>query len=129
MNEMESRTAVVVDDDAPICHMMSAYLRRLGYEPRQALQPERGLELILELSELPLVVCDVQMPRMTGPELIERAAELRPGLHVLFVSGYDLEALRESSIPGVVHTTMSKPFSLGMFNRAIEELLALELVH
>lgn len=122
MNETDSRTVVVVDDDAPICHMMSAYLRRLGYEARQALQPEKGLDMVLDTADLALVVCDVQMPRMTGPELIERAAAARPGLRVLFVSGYDLEALRESTIPGVVHSTLGKPFSFDMFSRAIEGL-------
>lgn len=123
MSETDSGSVVVVDDDAPMGHMMANYLKRLGYPSRRTLQPERGLEMILETPDLPFVVCDVQMPRMSGPELIERAAAERPGLRVLFVSGYELEELRERTIPGVIHTTLGKPFSLNMFREAVEALL------
>jgi YesN/AraC family two-component response regulator len=57
-----------------------------------------------------LLITDVVMPEMSGKELIERVRALRPGLAVLFMSGYDRSTLATRRQPVVVEHFLQKPF-------------------
>jgi CheY-like chemotaxis protein len=81
-------TVLVVDDEEPLRLFMARVLEDEGY---QVLLAENGVEALDLLAQpsprIDLVVTDVLMPRMTGPELVARLAAQRSQLRVLFVSG------------------------------------------
>ena len=116
------RRVLIVDDDATIGLIVGQMLRGLDYAPQQVQTPTKALGL-LRAEPFLFVVCDVMMPGMNGPDLIRAVAREQEGLRVLFVSGYPMEDLRSTPIPGVTHRCLDKPFSLSQFARGVHDLL------
>ena len=80
---------LVVEDNAMVLEMVREVLERSGYLVLAASHPEEALEMMRTRSEpMDLLLSDVVMPQMSGPELHERLNELLPGLRGLFMSGY-----------------------------------------
>jgi two-component system, cell cycle sensor histidine kinase and response regulator CckA len=107
-----SESVLVVEDDADLREVVSRMLGRAGYRVRSAANGEEALGLAGPGAEaIDLLVTDVVMPRMSGKDLAQRLTELRPGLRVLFMSGYAQPGLGPMSSlePGVV--LLEKPFS------------------
>ena len=108
---------LVVDDEKPVRRLMAAIVARGGFKTLEAQSGAEALEMA-EHEHVDLVVTDVQMPGMTGPELV-RALRGR-GLveRSLLVSGYAGEA-EMAGIPLVL-----KPFTAEQFLGRIQEALA-----
>ncbi len=87
---MTSMQAVlVVDDDPMLCRVMAQALAEGGYHVFTAGTGEDALVMACQLGgRLGLVVTDIRMPEMDGPELASHLAELNPPPRILFVSGY-----------------------------------------
>ena len=70
-----------------------------------------------------LLLTDVVMPEMSGPELCQRLKRLRPRTRVLYMSGYTDEALGRHGVlePGTV--LLQKPFSMGELGQKVREVL------
>lgn len=105
-------TVLVVEDDAQVRRVLADTLSREGY---RVLVAQHGLEA-LTLAEdhgpgLELVVTDVVMPKMGGPELAERLREARPGLPVLFLTGYSEQAVLHHGDLDPDASLLEKPFS------------------
>ena len=69
------------------------------------------------------MVADVVMPHMGGPALAERLLPLRPGMKVIFVSGYADEAIGDPTMLAAGAAFLQKPFSLDALLRRIREIL------
>jgi len=68
----------------------------------------------------------VVMPRMNGREFADRLRELRPGVKVLFVSGYTDDVILQTGISLQLVPFLQKPFSLRQLGAKVNELLAVE---
>jgi DNA-binding NtrC family response regulator len=89
--ETKSRSApkiILVDDERLVLDYVQILLEAAGYTVLAADSPEAALKLSLKAGHVDLLVTDVAMPHMNGPQLYERLRESRPGLKVLFMSGY-----------------------------------------
>jgi CheY-like chemotaxis protein len=85
---------LVVDDDPAVRETTAALLGELGYDVYEAASGEEALEALACEPPIDVMLTDVVMPVMTGPELARRARASYPGLPVVFISGYsDPEAL------------------------------------
>lgn len=73
-------------------------------------------------TSIPLVVTDVVMPKMSGPELAEHLRKMRPETRVLFMSGYTDAIVRHSVIDRSVFF-VQKPFTATMLARKVREVL------
>jgi CheY-like chemotaxis protein len=86
---VDERTILVVDDDADVRALTREVLEGAGY---QVLEAGGGLAALTLAGTHPktihLVLTDVRMPGMSGPELVRRMIEVRPGVAVLYVSGH-----------------------------------------
>jgi CheY-like chemotaxis protein len=106
-----SGTVLVVEDEEAIRRLALTVLSARGYEVLTAADGFEALEIAAARSgAIDLLVTDVVMPRMNGPELAARMASLRPGIRVLFISGYAESALTHEGRlePGV--DLLQKPF-------------------
>jgi CheY-like chemotaxis protein len=82
-------TILLVEDEDAIRRLTARFLQQLGY---RVLSARRGLEAVAVAAGhrgvIHLVLTDIRMPELTGPELVERLRMERPGLPALFMSGY-----------------------------------------
>ncbi|HEU4953042.1 MAG TPA: response regulator, partial [Gemmatimonadales bacterium] len=115
---------LVVEDDAGVRWMTRRVLVDAGYQVLEAPDGRAALDLISrDGAAVRLVVTDVVMPGMGGGELADHLAKLRPGLPVLFTSGYtDGEIVRRGLLePGAVF--LQKPFDPDTIVRIVRERL------
>jgi signal transduction histidine kinase/CheY-like chemotaxis protein len=115
---------LLVEDEVPLRVLAAESLKRLGYT---VLQAGNGLEALAvadqHFGKLDVVVTDVVMPRMGGPELVEKLRQKRQGFAVIFMSGYTDSAALEHAKIGSGAILLSKPFSTELLARRISEVL------
>jgi CheY-like chemotaxis protein len=110
---------LVVDDDEMVRQVLADGLRLDGFEVSEASDGPSGLDLI-ERQSHDAVVLDFAMPGMNGVEVAKRARALRPGLPVLFCSGYaDTLALEEVKDAVVLR----KPLAVSALGEAVVRML------
>ncbi len=116
---------LLVEDDPGVRGLMAELLEARGYTVRAAGSPAEALAWAESSSEpLDLLVTDVVMPGMGGRDLAHRLAGLRPGLRVLFVSGFAADTLARQGEIGPGRRFLSKPFSGASLLDSVAEALA-----
>ena len=119
-----SETILVVEDDPTVRNMVAKVLRGYGYTVLSGPDAETAAHLAaLYPGVIQLLVTDVVMPRVSGPELALRLTTARPGLRVLYVTGYSDDAVAHHGVlePGV--TLLQKPLTPDVLARTIREIL------
>ncbi|HEY2016511.1 MAG TPA: response regulator [Bryobacteraceae bacterium] len=81
-------TILVVEDVDAIRRMICAMLTHSGYNCLQASDGAEALRLLDEAVQVELVLTDIVMPNMNGSDLARHLARTRPGLRIMFMSGY-----------------------------------------
>jgi CheY-like chemotaxis protein len=115
-------TVLLVDDEAAVRKVATRILERNGYHVVQAADGVEALALAADHA-IDLVVSDLVMPRMSGPELAEKLAPVRPGIRVLFVSGYSQGVVGPRQDVDDGAPLIQKPFS----ERSLTECVHLAL--
>ncbi len=116
-------TVFVVEDQEQIRHLAQDCLAGAGYSVLTAANGKEALPIWDTAHPVDLVVCDVIMPEMRGPELVRRLREQRPDLKVLFISGYqDGELGLDTLCPGFTEF-LAKPFRPNQLVDSVERLL------
>jgi signal transduction histidine kinase len=100
---------LVVEDDAAVRRLTARILEESGYTVLQAALPENALDLCRDGAEISLMLTDVIMPQMSGWELAEKVRELRPGLRIIFTSGYTDDTLVGHKPPAEGAILLEKP--------------------
>jgi PAS domain S-box-containing protein len=117
-----SETLLVADDHDGLRELVREALEGLGYTVLVAQDGEEAVERFREATgKVDLLILDVVMPRLRGPDAYLRIRELRPGIPVIFCTGYNPESAQMSAISG--HRVFQKPYSTRELARAIRELL------
>ena len=107
------RTILVVEDQPEVLSFLADALQALGYRVLTAAHPDDGLALGDEhAEEIDLVLTDVVMPGMNGPEMAQRLIFRHPFLRVLYLSGYDRETLGPLGVPEEGPAFLKKPFTM-----------------
>ncbi|HTQ98970.1 MAG TPA: PAS domain S-box protein [Candidatus Acidoferrum sp.] len=115
---------LLVEDDAMVRQYAEAQLRSLGYRVLSAANGQQALAVLQEHAEIDLLFTDVIMPGgMGGRQLAEAARQLRPGLKVLYTSGYTENSIVHNGRldPGV--HLLGKPYQRLELARKLRELL------
>jgi PAS domain S-box-containing protein len=119
-------TVLIVEDDSLVCDALERALRHAGYHVLAAGDGEKALKLAEEYSHtINLLVSDVVMPRLSGPQLAERLTVLRPELQVLFVSGYLDQIALPEKLAGRSSHFLAKPYTLDTIVHTVRDLLDL----
>lgn len=119
-------TILVVDDEPGIRGLMGKVLRRERYIVLEAGNAEAALVIALsQAGPIDLLLTDVMLPGITGPELARRMCDAAPNLKVLYVSGYAPdEELQPGQLPSRF-AYLPKPFTLGALVSKVREILDL----
>ena len=115
-------TVLVVEDDPRVLNATAEALEELGLRTVRCSHPGDAAKRLRECPDIGLIVSDVLMPGMTGPELIASIRDAYPGLPVLFVTGYAGDIDTASAFGG--HMVLRKPFTLATLGKAVGTLLA-----
>jgi PAS domain S-box-containing protein len=119
-----SETVLLVEDEADLRVLAVEVLKAFGYNLLQASQPAEALA-IAERHEGPihLLVTDVVMPGMSGPELAERLLAVRPDLKTLFMSGYTDTTVVHHGVLDPGTPFLPKPFTPDALARKVREVV------
>ena len=114
---------LVAEDEVDVRKVLALFLERQGYQPFIARDARHALDL-LDSHRFDLLISDVIMPDMKGPELYAEALRKQADLKVLFVSGYTEDVLSDLQDSGVSYSYLPKPFSISQLNSAIVEIVS-----
>lgn len=117
-------TVLVVEDEPAIREVTRRILTRNGHTVLTAASGQEGVALAVEHPDaIHLLLTDVVMPQMQGTQVAEQVGEARPGIRVLYMSGYARTALAErGTLDEGVHL-VQKPFSEEELMREVREVL------
>jgi two-component system, cell cycle sensor histidine kinase and response regulator CckA len=124
-SEPRLETILVVEDEPGIRALVHKILRRHGYEVLEAANGEEALAICREHSgAIDVLVTDVMMPRMGGPELVDRLRKQGLQMKVLYLSGYtdDPNISARNFPPGTAF--LEKPFTLSALLDKVREVLS-----
>jgi len=119
-----TETVLVAEDSESVRKLMVAALRQQGYQVIEAVD---GAEALRKSGEHPgevqLLVTDMVLPGMTGPEIAAAVSAQRPGIKVLYASGYTEHGVIENGGLEVGKPFLQKPFTPEALSRKVRELL------
>ena len=119
-----NETVLVVEDEEVVRRLAVQILKKQGYE---VLQAALGGEALLVLERHPgpihLILTDVVMPGMSGPELVERLRQVRQDFKVLYMSGYTDESVIYHGVQDGETNFIQKPFTVERLARKVREVL------
>ena len=117
-------TVLLVEDEEAVREVKRRILARGGYSVLEARDGNEALRVASRhQGPIHLLVTDVVMPGMSGPQLAELLARERPELRVLFVSGYADEAITHWGVPQAGSAFLQKPFNPVRLARNVREVL------
>jgi len=119
------QTVLIVEDEPTVRSLTRRILERAGYRVLDAAGPRQALDDVLPTHPDPidLLLSDVVMPDMSGPDLAQRMRELRPDTRVLFMSGYAEDEIIRRGIADPEKHLLRKPFTSAEMTRRVAEIL------
>ena len=117
-------TILIVEDEDDVRGLASEILESEGFTVLVARDPDEALRAAGQYpTRIDLVLTDVVMPAMNGPELIERLTASRPDVRVVYMSGYTAGALAHSGSLAADQPFLQKPFTRQALARKVREML------
>jgi PAS domain S-box-containing protein len=123
-----SETVLVVEDEDAVRGLLLGTLRRAGY---RVLEAANGMDAIAVAAThqepIEILISDVVMPGMNGPDLYDRLVVVRPSLKVLFISGYADHAVLNLELLKTGNAFLGKPFTRADLLNNVRRLLEAEV--
>jgi nitrogen-specific signal transduction histidine kinase/CheY-like chemotaxis protein len=120
---LEGEIILLVEDDADVLAYAAEALKSLGYGVIAARDGAAALMAVDAEPDVSLLLTDVSLPGLNGPELVEKALDLRPDLPVLFTTGYPAMAVLRNGLLTQGVRTVNKPFSLAELAIAVRDAI------
>lgn len=120
----QGETLLVVEDNHAARLALETILEALGYRVLMAADAETALTLFhAQPDAIALVVSDLILPKMTGPDLYDVLKAERPDLKMLIMSGYPLDDESEKMRQHGISHWIQKPFAMGQLAQALRDTL------
>ncbi len=124
-----SETVLLVEDEKGVRELAREYLQMVGYSVLDAEDGHTALELAaMHAGPIDLLMTDVVMPGISGRELAERVSQIRPGIKILYMSGYTDQAVIHHGILESDAVLLQKPFTLATLSSKLRDILTSEPV-
>ncbi len=120
----QGETVLVVDDEPTVRMLVADVLGDLGYTAIEAADGTAGLKVLQSNARIDLLVTDVGLPGMNGRQVADAGRVARPGLKVLFITGYAENALLNHGHLDPGMHVLTKPFAMDALANRIKELIA-----
>ena len=114
---------LVVEDDPDVLAFSTDALETLGYSVVSAGDAEQALVILDKRSDITLLFTDVELPGANGQELVREALSQRPGLPVLYATGYQENAGPHRCALDREVTSLAKPFTVGDMAKSVRETI------
>jgi CheY-like chemotaxis protein len=119
-----TETILMVEDEAIVRELACRVLRAIGYTVLTAAHPDKALALSAQHDgHIDLLITDILMPGMRGVDLAEQIARSRPGIGVLYISGYTKDIVSDQGVTGTNWAFLPKPFTPTSLARKVREAL------
>jgi CheY-like chemotaxis protein len=119
-----TETILLVEDEEGVRSLVRVALQSAGYNVLEVVDPEAALKTCTSHEgPIHLLLTDVVMPQMSGPVVASKVAALRPGIRVLYMSGYTDDAVVHHGVLSHEMPFIQKPFSPGSLRKKIREVL------
>jgi two-component system, cell cycle sensor histidine kinase and response regulator CckA len=117
-------TILIAEDEDAVRQLAQRFLAAAGYQVLTAANGDSALRIAEQHGgPIDLLLADVVMPLMSGPELAQRLDEARPGLRVLFISGYTGTAISKHGVLGPETRLLEKPFTGADLLKRVRQIL------
>src|SRR5580704_6920647 len=124
MSDEQSPKVLVVDDEPEIRKLVTAMLARNRYRVLSADSGENALKLFRSNPDTDLLLTDVVSPGMSGPMIADEIAALKPGIKVLFMSGYDGTQVVQRYVIERGYSLLIKPFTMEQLERKVRAVFS-----
>jgi CheY-like chemotaxis protein len=119
-----SETILLVEDTTSLREMAREYLESVGYSVLVASSGAKALQHAKDFrGPIHLLLTDIVMPGMNGPDLARQLVSLRPGIKVIFTSGYTDDAIARQGVLDPAVAFIQKPYRPKALARKIREVL------
>ncbi|MES2445454.1 MAG: CHASE3 domain-containing protein [Pseudomonadota bacterium] len=119
----DDEIVMVVEDEERVRHLSVDSLRELGYVVIHAAGPLEALDLLAANPRVDLLFTDIVMPEMDGRKLAEKAVAARPGLKVLYTTGYTRNAIVHNGVLDHDVNFLAKPFTIAQLAAKVRQVL------
>ncbi|WP_017905820.1 ATP-binding protein [Pseudomonas asplenii] len=119
----EGETVLIVEDDPAVRVLVRDVLGELGYHFVEAADANAAMLVLESGQRIDLLISDVGLPGMNGRQLAEIGRQLRPGLKVLFITGYAEHAAVRGGFLDPGMQMITKPFNLDLLTARVREML------
>jgi signal transduction histidine kinase/DNA-binding response OmpR family regulator len=119
----DGEVILVVEDNDDVRAYSTMILSELGYTVLEASECEAGLAILKTEQRIDLLFTDVVLPGRTGKQLADEAAKIRPGLKVLFTTGYSRNAIVHHGRLDAGLELISKPFTFEQLATRVRDVI------
>jgi CheY-like chemotaxis protein len=117
-------TILVVDDEEQIVKAYARLLNKIGYDVLTASSGKQAVELMRQHGKgISLVILDMIMPQMSGPQTYEALQEVAPGTKVLLATGYSIDRETQEILARGCNGFIQKPFDAAALSAKLQEIL------
>lgn len=120
---IDGETVLLVEDDPVVRGLILETLAELGYSALEAADGPSGVRILESDVPIDLLVTDIGLPGLNGRQVADRGRELRPGLKVLFMTGYAENAALASGFLDHGMEMVTKPFPMDVLARRLREMM------
>ncbi|MHB2060443.1 response regulator [Pseudomonas sp. SC3(2021)] len=120
---LHGETVLIVEDDPAVRLLVSAVLSELGYAFVEAGDADGAVPILNSTQRIDLLISDVGLPGMNGRQLAEVGRQYRPGLKVLFITGYAEHAAVRGGFLDSGMQMITKPFTFDLLTAKVREMI------
>ena len=120
----DGETVLIVEDDPAVRVLVSEVLGELGYRFVEASDANDAIPILDSGQRIDLLISDVGLPGMNGRQLAEIGRQLRPGLRILFITGYAEHAAVRGGFLDPGMQMITKPFTFELLTAKVREMIS-----